>query len=957
MTGKSGPVGAVALPADSVLLLDVLRGVLDRCGGQRWLVQPEQYWCTVSPPGRISRKHGWKLHVSATPLSAPLVLARAAEVLIRHGCPFKFATDIARVLELVDHLQSRGAGGKFITAYPRDDEQILALAEELDRVTVDLAGPRILSDRPIRPGSLVHYRYGEFTGDQVFTDDGVFESRMIGPDGSVVKDERRAWFSPPDWAVSPFPEPAVASWAPGTTMVLAGRFRVTSAIRHANKGGVYQAIDERGGAEVVIKQARAHVGAALNGRDARDILRHEARILEALTPLSLFPAFVTLFEEQGDLFLAEEELPGVTSDKWAADRYERNELRADDVLRLADRLVKAVRAVHKAGFVLCDLKPSNIIVTPDDDVRLIDAELVSSAGQEVQGRTIGFAAPERWNNPSARLGLQPSADCFSLGVTLFCLASAGLAPHWVSGQPSSPRSSADRRRLLRRIGADRPVLARLSELIVGLTETELDQRWSLDRAERFLASPPTDIKAPPPVTLMPASGLDRLLADGLEHLRQAMTPDGTELWPASRAAQRHDPCDAWRGASGGLATLTRAARLLKDPSLRATVVRAAEWIDERLFDIPRILPGLCFGRAGTAWALHDAGRLLDDRRLTGRAMRLAGRLPTRGQNPEVAYGLSGAGLARLHLWRATGDASLLRDALECADSVLAVSQRSGEDLLWPVSIDTGSGASNDQHSSYGFAHGVAGIGAFLLAAGQAAEPGPGGSADQAERFTHAAVRAGDTLLRSGTFRSGAVDWPTTVGGDGFASGTAKWQWCNGPAGIGTFLIRLWSVTGQQRFADVAVQCAVTATDRWALSMGTCCGLSGSGHYLLDLAEMTRDNSFRVQAEQIADVIHAQAFTVDGGLLIACHPDLGDAYAAGTAGVLDFLLRLRHGGPRPWLPETGTTSRRPSEQRQHPVPSSHLNSPVPQTGGRGRNDSTREVNQDVRHRRSAETAGT
>ena len=906
MTGKSGPGQAVAVAADSVLLLDVLRGVLDRCGGQRWLVQPEQFWCTVSPSARMSRKHGWKLHVSATPLAAPLVLARAAEVLIRHGCPFKFATDIARVLELVDHLQNRGAGGKFITVYPRDDKQLLAVAEELDRVTADLAGPRILSDRPIRPGSLVHYRYGEFTGDPVFTDDGVFELRMAGPDGSVVKDERQAWFSPPAWAVSPFPEPAVASPAPGTTPVLAGRFRVTGAIRHANKGGVFQAIDDRGGdrggAKVVVKQARAHVGAALDGRDARDMLRHEARILEVLTPLSLFPAFVALFEEQGDLFLAEEEVPGVTSDKWAAERYERGELRPADVLRLAGLLVKAVRSVHQADLVLCDLKPSNIIVTPDEDVRLIDAELVSSTGQEgVRGRTIGFAAPERWDRASREHGLRPSVDCFSLGVTLFCLATGGLAPHWVAGQPGSPRSSAERRRLLRRIGTGRPVLAPLSELIVGLTETDLDQRWSLDRAERFLASPPAKVKAPPPGRPVPASGLDRLLADGLEQLRQGMVPDGAELWPASRAAQRHDPCDAWRGASGGLATLTRAARLLADPSLCESVARAAQWIDERLFDIPRILPGLCFGRAGTAWALHEAGSLLSDGRLTARARQLADRLPVQGQNPEVAYGLSGAGLARLHIWRATADTSLLRGALDCADSVLAVSRRSGADLLWPMPAETGTG--NDQHSSYGFAHGVAGIGTFLLAAGQAAAEA-GGSADQADRFTQAAVQAGETLLRSASFRSGAADWPTTVGGDAFATGTAKWQWCNGPAGIGTFLIRLWSVTGQQRFADVAVQCAVTAADSWVLSVGACCGLSGSGHYLLDLAELTRDNSFRVQAQQLADVIHAQAFTVDG-LLIPCHPDLGYAYGAGTAGVLDFLMRLRHGGPRPWLPETTT----------------------------------------------------
>jgi hypothetical protein len=109
MTSKSGHIQVKAVSADSVLLLDVLRGVLDRCGGQRWLVRLDQAWCSVSSPTGVSRKHGWKVHVSATPLSAPLVLARAAEVLVRHGCSFKFGTDIACVLQLVSPPQDRGA--------------------------------------------------------------------------------------------------------------------------------------------------------------------------------------------------------------------------------------------------------------------------------------------------------------------------------------------------------------------------------------------------------------------------------------------------------------------------------------------------------------------------------------------------------------------------------------------------------------------------------------------------------------------------------------------------------------------------------------------------------------------------------------------------------------------------------------------------------------------------------
>lgn len=449
-------------------------------------------------------------------------------------------------------------------------------------------------------------------------------------------------------------------------------------------------------------------------------------------------------------------------------------------------------------------------------------------------------------------------------MTLFCLSTDGLDQHWVTG----------RRRVLTQIAADRPALAPLLELILGLTETDPAQRLSLEHASEFLSSAvPLNL---PPVRragLLPADGLDRLLADGLRHLREGMTPQETSLWRGP-AGQRYDPCDAWRGASGVLATLTRAA-------LDETVAQAAAWVEGRLDDVPRILPGLCFGRAGTAWALFDAGQLLNDGGLMSRAVDLAKGLPTQGPNSDVAHGLAGAGLGLLWLWQRTGDQSLRRAAFDCAESLLSSAERRGDDWFWP----------GPAANAYGFAHGVAGIGMFLLAAS-----GPAGMLLGDERYLEAALGAGDTLLR------GADRWRVADG--------PHLQWCNGPAGIGTFLIRLWAATGEQRFADAAVQCAPPAADDWAMSVGACCGLSGSGHFLLDLADFTGDDRFRTRAEAIAGVIHAQASTVDGRLVVG-RPDAGHAYAEGTAGVLDFLLRLRDGGPRPWLPDQAAALQTPA----------------------------------------------
>lgn len=130
-------------PADLVLLPDLVRAVVARsAAGADWTVEPGDFWCHVVPAGATRRTQGWKLHVSATPLSAPLTLARAADVLVAHRAAFKFAGSPARVAALVSGRYERGGGGKFLTVYPADDDHFRLLAEELHLATLGLPGPR-----------------------------------------------------------------------------------------------------------------------------------------------------------------------------------------------------------------------------------------------------------------------------------------------------------------------------------------------------------------------------------------------------------------------------------------------------------------------------------------------------------------------------------------------------------------------------------------------------------------------------------------------------------------------------------------------------------------------------------------------------------------------------------------------------------------------------------------------
>ncbi len=88
----------------------------------------------------------------------------------------------------------------------------------------------------------------------------------------------------------------------------------------------------------------------------------------------------------------------------------------DETLRIFSEVAHGLYAMHRAGFVHADLKPSNILVTRDDEVKLIDLGQSSRIGEaklRVQG-TIDFIAPEQVQ----RGILNERTDVFGLGAAL-----------------------------------------------------------------------------------------------------------------------------------------------------------------------------------------------------------------------------------------------------------------------------------------------------------------------------------------------------------------------------------------------------------------------------------------------------------------------------------------------------------------------------------------------------------
>ena len=87
-----------------------------------------------------------------------------------------------------------------------------------------------------------------------------------------------------------------------------------------------------------------------------------------------------------------------------------------DVLRFFGMVAEGLQAMHLSGYVHADLKPTNILVTPDERVKLIDlgqSARIHEAKTRVQG-TIDYMAPEQVQ----RGVLDERTDVFGLGGTL-----------------------------------------------------------------------------------------------------------------------------------------------------------------------------------------------------------------------------------------------------------------------------------------------------------------------------------------------------------------------------------------------------------------------------------------------------------------------------------------------------------------------------------------------------------
>jgi eukaryotic-like serine/threonine-protein kinase len=206
------------------------------------------------------------------------------------------------------------------------------------------------------------------------------------------------------------PESGASAFGPEA--VLGERYRLKSRIASGGMATVWLAHDEELDRKVAIKILSDVLA---DDPTYAERFRREARVAARVSNPNLVRVFDYSGETERPYIVMQHIAGGTVADRIASGRA--NEI---DPERIARQLVSALAAIHAAGVVHRDVKPSNVLLDDDDDAHLTDFGIAQpddatqlTATGEVVG-TLKYMAPEVLAGDPAT----ERSDLYALGVVL-----------------------------------------------------------------------------------------------------------------------------------------------------------------------------------------------------------------------------------------------------------------------------------------------------------------------------------------------------------------------------------------------------------------------------------------------------------------------------------------------------------------------------------------------------------
>lgn len=196
-------------------------------------------------------------------------------------------------------------------------------------------------------------------------------------------------------------------------------YKILDELGEGGMGVVYQAEDLVLKRKVALKFLSKDL---TRNEESRKRFIQEARAASALDHTNICSIYEIDESPDGQMFISMAYYPGVT----LRQIIENNQLRVEQGLEYAVQITQGIKRAHDSGIIHRDIKPENVIVTDQDEIKILDfglAKLTGETGQFTKaGTTMGtlsYMSPEQITGEV----IDHRSDIFSLGAMFYELFS------------------------------------------------------------------------------------------------------------------------------------------------------------------------------------------------------------------------------------------------------------------------------------------------------------------------------------------------------------------------------------------------------------------------------------------------------------------------------------------------------------------------------------------------------
>ncbi|UCH66453.1 MAG: protein kinase [Ignavibacterium sp.] len=190
-------------------------------------------------------------------------------------------------------------------------------------------------------------------------------------------------------------------------------YKILDKLGEGGMGIVYKAEDTKLERTVAIKFLPLYISASSEDRER---FKNEAKAAAALNHPNIAHIYA-IEETDDDMFIVMELIDGIE----LKDKISNEQIPIDQVINIATQIAEGLDTAHNKGIVHRDIKSSNIMITKDDNVKIMDFGLAKIKGDNEITKSTSTLGTVAYMSPEQAKGerVDNRTDIWSFGVVLY----------------------------------------------------------------------------------------------------------------------------------------------------------------------------------------------------------------------------------------------------------------------------------------------------------------------------------------------------------------------------------------------------------------------------------------------------------------------------------------------------------------------------------------------------------